>query len=505
MVNRTDNVIYLHSSSPRNGEERNSMWEEVALKYQQILHREYRMLNLPSYPVPGGNLYFYYVPVIINPQLVAENYDVQNACDSKRKAADDTSAKSEDIIYISDNSEDDSITCVKKEPIKFEETVEKSCSFGEHVKEESHNGRLISCKVEKSQCNDRTSASNKEKYLTTVKMENDSDHRNPCVKFMQDTKITGGEKREILYDNGNVEHLKQSGYCSDNNVEVRDGHIRIIKGYTIEYHPLHSASMINRSHSPSEMESQQDRKIQDLKKRLLEQEVELAKLRMRQSVEQDVSISLHANGSFKQECVQNGEKVEFTSHRAWKPIRGCPSTQVHYFPSGERKTSPPRRHSRKQTSPRRIDALFNTKTKKDIVAFIKNVQMEGNINGDVNHDFSVSKRKRKLTPSPELEQEMPVENNRDKPVACQNNSHKRGQTCKKVKVQSKRRKRRHISQFSDQNLQGSQPQRGKTQANGSCTENLCKGTTPQDMTQDKFLSIFGLTRISGQKGGTLNN
>ena len=505
MVSKTDNVIYLYSSSPRSGEESNSMWEEVAMRYQQILHREYRMLNLPSYPVPGGNLYFYYVPVIINPQLVAENYDVKNACDSKRKTADDTSAESEDVIYISDDSEDDSITCVKKEPIKFEETVEKSCSFGEHVKEESHNGRLISCKVEKSQCNDMTSASNKEKYLATVKMENDFDHTNSCVKLMQDTKITGGEKREILYDNGSVEHLRQSGYCSDNNVEVREGHIRIIKGHTIEYHPLHSASMINRWHSPSEMESQQDRKIQDLKKRLLEQEVELAKLRMRQSVEQDVSISGDANGSFKQECVQNGEKVEFTSHRAWKPIRGCPSTQVHYFPSGERKTSPLRRHSRKQTSPRRIDALFNTKTKKDSVAFIKNVQMEGNINGAVNHDCLVSKRKRKLTPSPELEQEMPIENNRDKSVACQNNSHKRGQTCKKMKVQSKRRKRRHITQFSDQNLQGSQPQCGKTQANRSCTENLCKATTPQDMTQDNFLSIFGLTRISGQKGGTLNN
>ena len=499
-------MIHLHSSSPRSGEENNGLWEEVSMRYQQILHREYRMLNLPSYPVPGGNLYFYYVPVIINPQLVPENYDVYDACDSKPKTAIETSAKSDDIIYISDDSEDDCITCVKKEPIKFEETGEKCYSFGEHFKEESQNSRVISCKVEKSQCNDITSASNKDKCLATVKMENDFDHSNSCVKLTQDTEMIKGEKREKLYHNARVEHLRRSGYCSDNKVEVTEGHIRIIKGYTIEYHPLNSASMINRWYSPSEIESQQNRKIEDLKRRLVEQEVELAKLRMRQSVGQEVSICGDANGSIKQECLQNGEVGEFTSHREWKPIRGCPSTQVHYFPSGERKTSPPRRNSRKQTSPRRIDAHCNRKTKKDIGAFIKNVQMEGNVNGDVNHDRSVSKRKRKSTPSPDFQQQMPIENNRDKPVPGQNNSPKRGQTCKKIKVQSKRRKRRYmISPVSDQKLQGPQPRCGKTQAKLSYTGNLCKAITPQDMTQDKFLSIFGLARIAVQEGGTLNN
>lgn len=454
------------------------MWEEVAFKYQQILHREYRMLNLPTYPVSGGSVYFYYVPVIISPQLVSHHDDINNSCDSKLKAANESSGKNADVIYISEDSDDDSIANVKKEPLEFEKSLEKY-SFGNRIKEENYNKRFISCEMEKKQI----SVINTEKNLVTVKLENEFDTNYPCTEFKQDTKIVSGENRDNpnSREKENEEQPAEAQYSSENKVEVREGHIRIIKGYTIEYHPMPSVGTLNRWPSRSQMESQDDRKrvekISDLKRRLAEQEEELEKLRWRHSAEHDVSMNGHAQGLLKQKCGENNHARELTSHSVWKPINDCPSTQIHYFPSGERKTSPARRNSRKQSFPRRIDAVSNTKTDKDIRPFIQNIQIEENPNGEIHG--TVSKRKRKLTPSPELVREKPVESKRVKPIFQQKNSSKRGHSSKKAKVCRSRRK---IRQASKQNSEV------------TSAGNVCKALEPQDITQDEFLSIFGLAR-----------
>ena len=455
------------------------MWEEVAFKYQQILHREYRMLNLPTYPVSSGSVYFYYVPVIINPQLVSHHDDINNACDSKPKVANERSGKNADVIYISDDNDDDSIANVKKEPLEFEQTLEKY-SFGNRIKEESYNKRFYSCEMEKKQM----SVTNTGKNLVTVKMENEFDTYNPYIEFKHDAKIVSGEKRDNHNRNEkeNEEQRTEAQHSSENKVEVREGHIRIIKGYTIEYHPLCSVATLSRWLSRSQMESQEDRKrvekILDLKRRLAEQEDELEKLRWRHSVEHDVSMNGHAKGLLKQKCGENNHTRELTSNSVWKPIKDFPSTQIHYFPSGETKTSPARRNSRKQSFPRRIDAAFNTKTDKDIRPFIQNAQIEEKTNGGIH--CTVSKRKRKLNPSPELVRQKPIESNRVKPVFQQKNSSKRGHSSKKAKVCRNRRK---IRQVSKHNLEV------------TCAGNVCKALKPQDITQDEFLSIFGLARM----------
>ena len=492
---------FLFISSPKSNEEHRHMWEEVALRYQQILHREYRMLNLPSYPVQGGNVYLYYVPVVINPQLVSQNHSIYNECDSKSMAVDETSDKyGRDVIYISDDSDDSCGADVKEEPLECAQTVERTSSFGNHIKVEGNNEGffpgVISCERENNDYDNVPPPTRKNEALPTIKVKKESnDLKNSLFEYEQDTKVISGKKGHFnnRYDNESVKHF------SDNSIEVREDHIRIIKGYTIEYHPLHPVNAVNRWHIPSELESQPDinkvEKIQDLKKRLANQEQELEKLRLQQSaVDDDVFRRRDTNGMFQRKCADHG---------TWKRLRDCPSTQIHYFPSGERKTSNPRRNTRKQTLPRRIDILSDINKEKDIHPDVNSSEIEIPINGDVN--CSVRKRKRNLTPFPVLEKEKLTEVKGDKPVVYQHNSPKGALPSKKVKGRRKRRKARHTSHVSDQNLEKrSQSWCNKTQTEPTCVRNTSKATAPEDITQDEFLSIFGLLRMPcGQRGGTL--
>lgn len=490
----------IENSSPVSNEQHEQMWEEAALRYQEILHREYRMLNLPFYPVQGGYVYFYYFPLMTNGQPVPQNYAVYNVCDSKAKAADESTENSENVIYVSDDSDDEYITSVKEEPLKYVQAVEKTSPYRNHVKLEYHNERfcpeMVSCKKEKGRYDNVVSSTFKQEPLTTIKVEKESDYEDSCIGFKQDGKVISKEKTRNLqtsYVNESVKHPRQSECCGDDKIEVREGHIRIIKGYTIEYHPLPTPNTVNRWLISSEMETQQDKKIQDLKKRLAEQEEELQKLKLQQSLEGKNSRMGSANRTLPRKCAENGEVNEFTDPREWKLLKEFPSAEIHYFPSGERRTFLPRRNSRKQTLPRRIDASSNLTSEKEIHDALKNAQMEKNISGEVN--CSVAKRKRKLTPFPGSQ-----EDKRDEPEPCQNNWIKRAQPSKKVKRRRNRRKARQISQVFGQ----SQSWCNKTQVELTCTGSMCKATLPKDITQDEFLSIFGLIRMRGQQSGTLS-
>ncbi|XP_078369092.1 uncharacterized protein LOC144653052 [Oculina patagonica] len=469
----------VENSSSGSGEDQRNMWQEVAQRYQQILHREYRMLNLPAYPVQGGNFYLYYVPVIVNPGYLPQNTGVHIERNNVVTAAQETRKNNEDVIYI-DDSDDDCVTNVKEEPSELVQTLESPC--GKRVKVESKEERVsfdtISCKVEKNKLYNATSPPKWEE--TTIKTEERFDYRNYCAELKQNTENTN-DRTDGSSTSDDDENI-QDKHCDDNNIQVTEDFIRIFKGYTIEYHPLHRGNTVKQRPYPSASQqcSKRDEKIQDLKKRVAEHRVELEKLKLQQSVEG----SGCANGVSKQftDKYFNGEVNEssFTVQRARTLLKDCPSAQIHYFPSGERKTFLSRR--RKQTSPRRVDVLSNIKNERG-VSDVKIAQTEKTVNGKVNDNW-LAKRKRKLTPSPEIVKEK------------LNEAPKRVQCSKKSKVQRKRIKAQHVSQSPSANLQ-------KGPVELCHVANLGKATMPQDISQEEFLSVFGLLKMDEQHGETL--
>lgn len=476
----------LCCSSSGIGEDQRHMWEEVAQRYQQILHREYRMLNLPACPVQGGNFYLYYVPVIVHPGYLPQNSGVHIERNNVATAAQETRKNNEDVIYI-DDSDDDCVSGVKEEPSELVQTVESSS--GTRIKVESKEERLscdmLSCKVEKNELYNATSPPKWEE--TTRKADERFDYRNYCAEHKQHTENTN-DRTDGSSTSDDDENIQDKN-CDDNNIQVTEDFIRIFKGYTIEYHPLHRDNSVKqRPYAPASQQcSKRDEKIQDLKKRLAEHRVELEKLKFQQSVEGNGC----ANGVSKQftDKYFNGEvnefrkennKSSFTVQRARGLLKDCPSAQIHYFPSGERKTFLSRR--RKQTSPRRIDVLSNIKTERGAID-VKIAQTEKTVNGEVNDNW-LAKRKRKLTPSPEIVKEK------------LNEAAKRVQCSKKSKGQRKRKKAQHMSQSPSTNLQ-------KGPVELSFVANLGKATMPQDISQEEFLSVFGLLRMDEQQGETL--
>lgn len=476
------------------------MWEEVALRYQQILHREYRMLNLPSYPVEGGNVYLYYVPVIVNQGPTAQtDSGVNIECNNKTTADHETSENNEDVIYINDSDEDCGVKV--EPPAEFVQTVHES-SYGKHIKVEDNNNLFpISCKWEKNQHDDYGSSSSKLEE-NTIKVGEGFDYSNSYIEHEQHTK-NSSDKRDGSKMSDDEENMLDQTHCNDNNIQIREDYIRIFKGYTIEYHPLRRDNAVKQRHRApgSQQCRKRDEKIQDLKKRLAEHKVELEKLKFQQSVEGNVSINGYANRISQQqitdkyfdgevsECCKENNKSSFIGQRARSLLKDCPSAQIHYFPSGERKTIlPGRRNSRKQTSPRRIDARLNIKTEKG-ANDVKTAKTEKTINGEVN--TSEVKRKRKLTPSPEMMSEKLSEDKKTKRVQCS----------KKTNVRRKRKKAQPKSQTSRPNLQkGPQSCYNTSQVELSYVANSGKATRPQDISQEEFLSMFGLMKV--KQGGT---
>lgn len=506
-----DNVICLCCSSSESSQGQRQMWEEISLRYQQILHREYRMLNLPSYPVEGGNFYLYYVPVIVNPGYVSQNSGVNSEYNKETTSAQETRENNDDVIYIED-SDDDCVCPVKEEPSKMVQAVEsfydkniqvdsKDETFPREAVQSSHDKNIkveikkeifpretVLRKVKKNQRDNPASFPMWEE--TTRKVNERFDYKNSFIEHKQSNDRRDGSTSSD--DDDIIRDQVQDRYCDDKNIEVTEDFIRIFKGYTIEYHPLRRDNTVKqrfvlpRSHQCSE----RDEKIQDLKKRVAEHKVELEKLK--QSVEGNEG----ANGLSKQltDKYLNGKvsiennQCSFTGQRARKILKDCPSAQIHYFPSGERKTFLPRR--RKQTSPRRIDTLSNVKTGRE-ASDVKIAQTETIVNGQVNN--SLVKRKRKLTPSPEIVKEKLSENT------------KRVQCSKKSKAQRKHKKAQNMSQSPSPKLKkGQQSWHSKTQVELSYAANLGKASLPEDISQEEFLSVFGLLRKDEKQGETLN-
>ncbi|KAJ7379494.1 hypothetical protein OS493_015278 [Desmophyllum pertusum] len=275
----------IANSSPGSNEEHRQMWEEVALRYQQILHREYRMLNLPSYPVEGGNVYLYYVPVIVNQGPTAQtDSGVNIECNNKTTADHETSENNEDVIYINDSDEDCGVKV--EPPAEFVQTVHES-SYGKHIKVEDNNNLFpISCKWEKNQHDDYGSSSSKLEE-NTIKVGEGFDYSNSYIEHEQHTK-NSSDKRDGSKMSDDEENMLDQTHCNDNNIQIREDYIRIFKGYTIEYHPLRRDNAVKQRHRApgSQQCRKRDEKIQDLKKRLAEHKVELEKLKFQQSVEE---------------------------------------------------------------------------------------------------------------------------------------------------------------------------------------------------------------------------
>jgi len=486
------------------------MWEEISVRYQQILHREYRMLNLPSYPVEGGNFYLYYVPVIVNPGYVPQNSGVDSECSKETTSAKGTRENSDDVIYIED-SDEDCVCTVKKEPCETvqavkssyadknikvdskEETYRREAALSFHdknikveSKEDIFPRQTVLRQVEKNQQDKPASFPIWEG--TTRQVKEKFDYRN---SFIQHNQSNDGRDGSTSSDDDNtMRDQVQDRYCDDKKIEVTEDFIRIFKGYTIEYHPLRRDNTVKQVVLPgSQLCSERDEKIQDLKKRVAEQKVELEKLK--QSVEGNGC----ANGLSKQltgkyfngkvsECRIESSKCSFTGQRAREILKDCPSAQIHYFPSGERKTFLPRR--RKQKSPRRVDTLSNVNTGME-TSNVKMDQTDTIMNGQVNNSLAKA-GKRKLTPSPEIVKEKLSE------------STKRVKCSKKSKVQTKRKKMQHMSQSTRPKVKKRQQSwHGKTQMDLNHGANLSKASVPEDISQEEFLSVFGLLRKDEKK------
>ena len=441
------------------------------------------MLNLRSYPVEGGNFYLYYVPVIVNQSYLPQNSGVHIERSNEATTTQETRKNNEDVIYIDDSDDDGGSSTVKKEPSESVQAVESS--YGKSIKvdnkEERYRPDTVSCKVEKNKLYNATSPA---KWAETAKVEERFDYRNSCAEHKPHTQ-NSKDKRDGSSTSEDDENIQEK-HCYDKNIEVTEDFIRIFKGYTIEYHPLHRDSTVKqRPCLPAAQQcSKRDEKIQDLKKRVAEHRVELEKLKFQQYVEENGCV----NGVSQRftdkyfdrelnECWKENNKSSLTGQGAKEFLKDCPSAQIHYFPSGERKTFLPRR--RKQTSPRRIDAHSNTKFERR-ASEVKITETEKTVNGQVK-DNSLVNRKRKLTPSPEIVKEK------------LNEATKRAQCSKKSK--GKRKKAQHMSQLPSTNLQNGPMELCYAVNSG-------KATMPQDVSQEEFLSVFGLLRMDEQQGDT---
>lgn len=455
------------------------------------------MLNLPSYPVEGGNFYLYYVPVIVNSGYVPQKSDGDSECKEETTSAKGTS---DDIIYIED-SDDDCVYTVKKEPRETVHAV-KSSNADKNIKADSkeetyphesvqsfyHKNIKVESKEEvfPSQTVLRHQHDNPASFPiwegTSGQVNEKFDFRN---SFIQHNQSNDGRHGSTSSDDDEaIRDQVQGRYCDDNNIEVTENFIRIFKGYTIEYHPLRRDNAEKQVVSPGSQQcSERDEKIQDLKKLLAKQKVELEKLK--QSIEGNGCadglskqlIGKYLNGKVSERPIENS-KCSFTGQRTREILKDCPSAQIHYFPSGERKTFFPRR--RKQKLPRRVDTLSNVDTATK-TSDVKMDETDATVNGPVNN--SLAKGKRKLPPSPEIVKEKLSE------------STKRAQCSKKSKVQRKRKKKQHMSQLPNPKLKrGQHPWHGKTQMDLGDAANLSKASLPEDISQEEFLSVFGLLR-----------
>lgn len=469
-------MIYLYCSSSESGPDQRHMWEEVALRYQQILHREYRMLNLPTYPVQGGNFYLYYVPVIVNQGNLPQNYGAQIEHNNGTTAVQKTGIDKEDVIYI-DDSDDDCDSNFKEEPLESVQAVESS--YGRNIKveskEETFSYDTVSCKLGKNKLHNATSSPEWDE--TTMKV---GERFDSCAEYKKQTENSNNRRGGSSTSDENIQD-----HYDNYNIEVKEDFIRIFKGYTIEYHPLHrDNTVIHRIRLPGAQQcSERDEKIQDLKKRVAEHRVELDKLKLQQSTVGSGCkngvlprfTDKYFNGGVNESWKKNN-RSSFTGQRARDLLKDCPSAQIHYFPSGERKTLLPRR--RKQTLPRRIDTFSNVRAEGGALSDAKIVQPEKSGSGEVNDNSSV-KRKRKLSPHPEIVKE------------------KLNKGTKHLRCSKKSKKAQQVSPLPSKDIQ-----------NGPLklcyVANSVKATVPQDISQEEFLSVFGLLRTKVQQGETLN-
>ena len=155
--------------------------------------------------------------------------------------------------------------------------------------------------------------------------------------------------------------------------------------------------------------------------------------------------------------------------------KDCPSAQIHYFPSGERKTIFPRKNSRKQRSPRRIDSPFNVK-----------IEKKADDVGTVPTEIAIKNLvlKRKLNLPNGILQEQSSDDKKAKRTKCS----------KKTKIRRKRKRgQRKSSTFK---LKGTQSLNDKAQEELSLVTNLDRACTPEDTNQEEFLSLFGLLKMS---------
>ena len=453
------------------------MWEEVASKYQDILNREYRMLNLPSYSAMSeGNVCLYYVPVIINPQFVPQSYGVYSQYLNTPKTDGETGSK-KDMVHFGDNDNmnDNCINTVKEEPrMHYDQLIEDTGDNKGRFRTE-----YVSCKTESKQYNGVKSWPCSTETTVMTKAEKNTNALNSCC----------GEHGKDMKNGGERENTSQNGRGEDepfiNNIDdgATEGCIRIFKGYTIEYHPLNRGKL-QRCYV-SELDIKRAEKIQDLKERLAEQEEELKKLKLKPSAD-DVSKKGNVYGCFQQKLMDNGKINDFQDQKPWKFLKEFPSTEIHYFPSGERKTSPRRKHARKQAVPRRIEEIPNIRNEKAVhISETKCSERE---------------KKTKSTPFlPVLNEEKNCKDKKDKRVLREEKStQKQAKPSKKARTGRKRRKTQQVSGESKK-------KRSKvtwcknTQDDDICIdENMCKARNPHDLTQDEFLSIFGLLRKGGQ-------
>ncbi|XP_022796438.1 uncharacterized protein LOC111334887 [Stylophora pistillata] len=463
----SNSVPFTNSSASGGTQQQRRVWQEVALRYQQILHREYRMMNLPSYPVQGGNVYLYYVPVMVDHGSATQTPSFNSEHRSTEAAARESRKEKDDIIYIHD-SDDEIHSDVKEE---LSELV-KSCSFRKPARAESPREATSPIFEKKNQVEKYSLIKLEDPVLKPKERVNQSEYNH-----LSESSSDGRDDPKTIMDNQNSEYY-------DEYDQVTEDHIRIFKGYTIEYHPVYRDKLMKdqKNSRRSEQYTERDEKILDLKKRLAEHTIELEKLKQQQSVKEGVPSNGRLDGIYQQnnkDRSTDGEIIEYSKSSGDQEERvcpkDCPSTQIHYFPSGERKTTLQRKNCRKQTSPRRIDSPFNVNTKEK-AGDVGAVPTESAVKN------FVLKRKFNL-PSGVLQEQ-----------SSDDKKNKRTQCSKKTKIRRKRKRGQRMS--SSSKLKGIRSMNDKGQEELGPVTNLDRACAPEDISQEEFLSLFGLLKMN---------
>ena len=262
-------------SASLNDEENARLWQEVALRYQQILCKEYKMLNLPIYPLQSGGMYLYYVPVVINGESTQQNSGIdhkqhrdayrnfkevvggKDGIGESRMGEEQFKGKIQPVERVSLYARRGSLNN-KSEEIGYD------LDFHHSIRNDSHSPSI-----------------NTEQNLSTAeKLVYEKTEEGHNTEQLE--KLSAKIKSE-----GKDGDLSTNEHFLDSIEEPNERFIRVFKGFTIEYHPMTHDFTTNTT-ADAFQSGEKEVKRNDLRNSLTTQEEELRRLKL-QHLMRDVS------------------------------------------------------------------------------------------------------------------------------------------------------------------------------------------------------------------------